>query len=182
MRPAWSTFALALLIASFPVVPGNVVASQGGDDFGEVDESCQYTGSLGGPFPGLPPCTEGTKTEPLTCTNCVNSYFPERDENIEWANDSDCVRLVGKYMACGGPMTPFLVDDDDNVYFWAGRWKLHAIDKRGNLRWRFDLCEPFDDELCKRDPEECTGATRMVPRLSTRADPHGKMNLQTIFG
>jgi hypothetical protein len=175
-RPIGVARRAALFLAAaacLALLPRAVLAEDAGS-FGEVDETCTYTGFRGGPFPGLPPCTEGTKTDPLTCTDCVTSWDPEREERIACEDDSDCVRLVGKYMACGGPMSPFLVDDDDNVYFWAGRWNLHALDNRGNLRWRFDLCKPFDDRLCKTDPDECQpGVTRMVPMVM---DYHG-----TIF-
>ncbi len=143
------------------------------ESFGEPDDTCQYTGGLGGPFPGVPPCSEGRTTEMPTCANCTNSWFPERDEKIVCEDSSDCVELVGKYMACGGPITPFVVDDDDNIYFWAGRWNLHSLDSRGNLRWRFNFCNPPEDSLCMSDPDECRpSVARMVPMVM---DYHGTL-------
>ncbi len=128
-------------------------------------EQCDYPGHWGGPFPGTPECTEGFKTEPLTCCDC-EAYWPDRDERIRCTDEDDCVSMVGKYMTCGGPIGPFLVDDQDNVYFWSGRWNLHALDSRGNLRWRFDLCHPPEDSLCgPRTPDCRPNATRVVPMV-----------------
>lgn len=136
-----------------------------------AEEVCQYPGFLGGPFPGTPACTEGYKTTPLSCDRC--SWFPDRDEAIHCADEADCVELVGKYMACGGPIGPFVVDDQDNVYFWSSRWNLHSLDKRGNLRWRFDLCEPAEDPMCQYDPDTCDGEHTRIPSMVM--DYHGTL-------
>ncbi|MCU0661788.1 MAG: hypothetical protein MUC50_05615, partial [Myxococcota bacterium] len=40
-----------------------------------------------------------------------------------------------------------VIDDQDNLYFWTARGRLHSVDKRGKLRWRLDLCDagpPYD--------------------------------------
>ncbi|MCU0663082.1 MAG: hypothetical protein MUC50_12240, partial [Myxococcota bacterium] len=49
-----------------------------------------------------------------------------------------------------------MIDDQDNLYFWTARGRLHSVDKRGKLRWRLDLCNPgplyFGDAYPKELP------------------------------
>jgi hypothetical protein len=37
-------------------------------------------------------------------------------------------------------MYPAVIDDDDNLYFFTARGRLHSLDKQGKFRWRMDFC------------------------------------------
>jgi hypothetical protein len=72
------------------------------------------------------------------------SGFPEGQVLNEpcWNTPAeDCpFELVGKYNFCGGRMYPAVIDDDDNLYFFTARGRLHSLDKQGKFRWRMDFC------------------------------------------
>src|SRR5690554_1877548 len=168
VAPRLATEYLLLITLSFLFIssPGVAFADTDAASFGEPDDHCEYTGLLGAPFPGVPACEEGRTTEIPTCKNCTRSWKPEREEKIECKDPDDCVQLASKFMACAGPVGPFAVDDDDNIYFWAGRWTLHSLDSQGNLRWRYKFCNPPEDSLCTAVPDDCQpNAARIVPMV-----------------
>ena len=137
---------------------------------------CKYPGHMGGPFEGLPECVPGRHTEPLTC--CNSPVFPDDNRyTINCEDPENCFEIKADYKACGAPMSSFVVDDDDNVYFWSGRWNLHALDKNGNLKWRYDFCEPYEDESvlgCKSSGSCEPGKERYV-NIPTIVDFHNNL-------
>lgn len=94
-------------------------------------------------------------TEPASCeagrhTDFLSCCLPEDPEDTDVKCTGDrCVSMVAHYPTCGGPISAFLVDSESNIYFWSGRWHLHSLDKHGNLRWRYDLCDPEGEYLCR---------------------------------
>lgn len=101
-----------------------------------------------GPWECSPKCVEGVFLEPLTCLTAYGTPFGEEEPPSESASKpcrstppEDCpFELIGEYNFCGGRMYPAVIDDDDNLYFFTARGRLHSLDKRGKFRWRMDFC------------------------------------------
>jgi len=132
-------------------------------------------------------CAGGTQLSPLEC--CEQDlhepvYTVDRTIHCE-DGSTDCAEIVGEYNACAGPFSSLVVDEEDNVYFWAGRWQLHSLDKRGNFRWRFELCRPETErnaltlDRCDSGEETyeltCRTANETATMKSMVLDYHGTL-------
>jgi len=122
---------------------------------------------------------------PRTCCD-LDSKEPyySRDRSFVCEDGSqDCIEIINEYNSCAGPIGPFIVDEQDNVYFWSGRGHLHSLDKDGKLRWRFEFCEKdtfFSQmlEQCKDLEDssvECTATRTAAFIYSTVMDYHGTL-------
>lgn len=101
-------------------------------------------------------CSGGTRYDEIDCCD-LESHEPlyTQDRTITCEDGThNCAVLVGEYNACSGPISSLIIDEQDNIYFWAGRWQLHSLDKNGNFRWRYELCNPEPDPLSGRI-EDC---------------------------
>jgi len=102
----------------------------------------RYEGFFGLPFVCTPPCRDGVHFEPIACYSDPGYYRLDPCDG-----ETDCpYEVVGRYQTCGGPIWPFMVDDEDNIYFSTGSGRLHSVDRRGNFRWWFELCKYKDTE------------------------------------
>jgi outer membrane protein assembly factor BamB len=106
-------------------------------------------------------CVGGKQLEPLECCDIASDVLEAR-RTTEAFGDAAAPELLASYKTCGGPIGPFLVDDEDNVYFWSGRWQLHSIDENGEFRWRHAFCEPDSDPLCQL-AEDCSPDSGVIP-------------------
>lgn len=116
---------------------------------------------LGHPRATEQACLGGRRTQPLRCCDIAQETLRAR-RRISAADGRAVPQLEASYNACGGVIGPMLVDDRDNTYFWSGRWQLHSLDRRGQLRWRFELCDPPSDPLCQ-DGEDCLPNYSVIP-------------------
>lgn len=107
-------------------------------------------------------CKGGRQSTQLTCCNtdkskyicssqlndCTDLYNKDRSFECD-DKTTNCASLTAEYNTCSGPISPFLIDDEDNVYFWSGQWQLHSLDSKGKLRWRYELCAPEEHSHSK---------------------------------
>ena len=117
---------------------------------------------MGGNFESVPECVPGKHLEPLTCC-----HDPLKDTEYHlvhcYKGEDNCAKVTAQFMACGGPIYPFLLDDEENIYFWNARWHFQSIDKNGNFRWRYDFCNPEEDTFCITSEDCYPNHSRNVP-------------------
>jgi hypothetical protein len=161
--PMKRAFGLALLtMVAFPL--NSVAVDFPSNDCAEQQEFCTAIGYGdvrcvsfrstffgNGPFPCSQACREGTRFDPLECELHPDDIVDEPDNQtgtVDWPcrGEADCpYEVVGVYQTCGGIVWPLMVDDNDNIYFWTARGRLHSIDRNGEFRWLFELCAPAPD-------------------------------------
>ena len=175
----------------FVSLPGQLLAQEGYDEPGKRPDGTHCSLGWLGAHPPVgdifTACVGGVQNTPLECCK-MSAEEPTHtiDRTIHCEDGStDCAEIVGEYNACAGPFSSLVVDEEDNVYFWAGRWQLHSLDKRGNFRWRFELCRPETERnaltLNRCDSGEetyeltCRSANETATMKSMVLDYHGTL-------